>query len=273
VNHTFHLPLTWAGVDVFFVLSGFLITGILLSRKRQPKTYFGYFYGRRIFRILPSYYVTLLVFGVLFGWSTFHPWPTLVFFGMNIQTFFTQHPSPLPLWSLAVEEQFYLVFPFLVLYCSERMLKRLLIAALIVTPLLRMLAAPFLRGEQYVYTLTPFRADLLCAGALLALVWKNHTPAFEAFCRRRMRYVFLVTLFLLTLSQHWPNFRVWSQSREAYGWVFSATLIGKLGAGGPRLAPAIVDAAADGVHRADQLHAVPGAHHRRNAARACRRDA
>jgi peptidoglycan/LPS O-acetylase OafA/YrhL len=225
VNHTFRLPLTWAGVDVFFVLSGFLITGILLSRKKHPKTYFAYFYRRRIFRILPSYYVTLLIFGLIFGWVEFHPWPTLVFFGMNLQPFFTKYPIPLPLWSLAVEEQFYLVFPVIVLLCSERTLKRLLWAALVLTPALRALCKPLIHSEIYMYILTPFRADLLCAGALLAMVWRDRSPGLEAFCREKARYVLVGTLFLLGLSQHWWMFVLWSQSRVAYVWVFSATLI------------------------------------------------
>jgi peptidoglycan/LPS O-acetylase OafA/YrhL len=229
VNHTFRVPLTWAGVDVFFVLSGFLITGILLSRKhRHPRDYFGYFYGRRAFRILPSYYLTLLIFGLLFGWSTFHPWPLLTFFGMNLQFLFTRYTSPLPLWSLAVEEQFYLVFPVIVLLCSERLLKRLLIAALVLTPLLRILCKPLIHGEILMYTLTPFRADLLCAGALLAMAWKSRTQEFEEFCRRRMRWVLVGTVFVLGLSQHWHRFTLWSQTREAYTVVFGCTLIGSV---------------------------------------------
>ena len=225
VNHTFHLPLTWAGVDVFFVLSGFLITGILLQRKKHPKTYFAYFYRRRIFRILPSYYLTLLIFGLIFGWSTFHPLWTLVFFGMNIQPLLTRHSIPLPLWSLAVEEQFYLVFPFLVLLCSERTLKHLLAIAMIATLYLRYIVNGYIHGEVFIYILTPLRADLLCAGAFLALVWKDRTPAQETFFREKSRYVLVVTLFLLGLSQHWWKFVLWSQSAKAYVWVFLATLI------------------------------------------------
>ena len=73
INHATHLPLLWAGVDVFFVLSGFLITGILLERKRAGRTYFSYFYRRRVFRILPPYLLTIILFGLLRGWGYFRP--------------------------------------------------------------------------------------------------------------------------------------------------------------------------------------------------------
>lgn len=83
--HTLRIPLTWVGVDILFVLSGFLITGILLKRKLSGGAYFKYFYGLRIYRILPPYVLTLTAFGLLFTWKAFHPRPLFVFFGMNLQ--------------------------------------------------------------------------------------------------------------------------------------------------------------------------------------------
>ena len=122
LNHTLHTPLTWAGVDIFFVLSGFLITGILLQRKASGGGYFSYFYKRRAFRILPAYALTILVYIKFFTWWSLQPWWLFAFFGMNLQSFFFHGPIfyPLPLWSLAVEEQFYFVWPVVILLVSER---------------------------------------------------------------------------------------------------------------------------------------------------------
>ena len=226
VNHTLHVPLTWAGVDIFFVLSGFLITGILLARKRSSAGYFSYFYRRRIFRILPSYFVTLLIFGLIYGWTTFHPWPLLVFFGMNIQPFWVPHANPLPLWSLAVEEQFYLVWPVIILLVSETVLLRLAVAAVLVTPFLRAVCTHWTTNSQYIYMLTPFRADLLCAGAVLAILWKNRKPGFEERCRARAWIGVLAGFGGLAFVYRWPSFRVASNTSWSNGLDYSLSLIG-----------------------------------------------
>jgi len=228
LNHTLHLPLTWAGVDIFFVLSGFLITGILLARKQSGGDYFSYFYRRRTFRILPSYILTLLIFGLIFGWSTFHPWPFFVFFGMNIQPLWFHNATPLPLWSLAVEEQFYLVWPIVILLVSERVLLWLAIAAVVCTPLLRVLCTPLFSHHLFIYMLTPFRADLLCAGAILAILWKNRTSRLEHLCRTRAWMGVVAGFGLLALSQLWQVCRLESNSRTANGLVYSLSLIGSV---------------------------------------------
>ena len=228
VNHTFHTPLTWVGVDVFFVLSGFLITGILLARKRAGGSYFSYFYRRRVFRILPAYAMALLLFGLIYGWSTFHPWPLMAFFGMNFQAVWFPHPNPLPLWSLAVEEQFYLVWPIVILIVSEAMLLRLAIAAVLLTPILRALYTPWDHYISTIYMLTPFRADLLCAGAVLAICWKDRTPRFEKICRRRAWMGVVAGFGSLILVQFWPIFRIASNTRWSNGLDYSFSLLGSV---------------------------------------------
>ena len=228
VAHTMHIPLTWVGVDIFFVLSGFLITGILLARKKSGGGYFSYFYRRRVFRILPAYFVALLAFGLLFGWAYCHPWPLMLFFGMNIQELWSQHPNPLPLWSLAVEEQFYLVWPIVILMVSEKVLLRLAIAAVVLTPVLRFFCSPLFSSSLYIYMLTPFRADLLCAGAVLALLWKDRTPGFEQACRRWAWMGVVAGFGCLIVLQLWVTFRiaantVWSNSVD-----YSLSLVGSV---------------------------------------------
>jgi peptidoglycan/LPS O-acetylase OafA/YrhL len=230
-NHTLHVPLTWVGVDIFFVLSGFLITGILLERKIESRTmggYFHYFYSRRAFRILPPYVLTLFVYGLFFTWNAFHPWWLFAFFGMNMQDFFWQGfvKAPLPLWSLAVEEQFYLVWPIIILLVSEKVLFRLALAALAITPFLRVLCTPLFPSLFPIYTLTPFRADLLCAGAVLAMLWKRRTSYTEQVIRTRAWMGVVAGFGSLVFVQIWPTFRLASNTRSSNGLDYSLSVLG-----------------------------------------------
>jgi peptidoglycan/LPS O-acetylase OafA/YrhL len=231
LNHTLHIPLTWVGVDIFFVLSGFLITGILLERKTGSPTtggYFHYFYSRRAFRILPAYLLTLVVYSIIFTPTAFRPWPLFAFFGMNLHEFFP-HPyvlAPLPLWSLAVEEQFYLVWPVIILLVSEKVLLRLALAAVLLTPLLRALCTPLFPSMFFIYILTPFRADLLCAGAVLAMLWKRRSAHHEQLCRSFAWLGVLAGFGGLAFVQLWPSLRLASNTRTANGLDYSLSVLG-----------------------------------------------
>jgi peptidoglycan/LPS O-acetylase OafA/YrhL len=231
LNHTLHIPLTWVGVDIFFVLSGFLITGILIERKLESPTiggYFHYFYSRRAFRILPAYVLTLVVYSLVFTPTAFQPWPLFAFFGMNLQNFFP-HPyvlAPLPLWSLAVEEQFYLVWPVIILLVSEKVLLRLALAAVLLTPLLRALCTPLFPSMFFIYILTPFRADLLCAGAILAMLWKRRSSHHEDLCRSFAWLGVLAGFGGLVLVQLWPHLRLANNTRAANGLDYSLSVLG-----------------------------------------------
>jgi peptidoglycan/LPS O-acetylase OafA/YrhL len=226
--HALRVPLTWVGVDIFFVLSGFLITGILLERKISGGGYFTYFYTRRIFRILPPYILTVLVFGILFSWSVFRPWPLFVFFGMNLQRSFefTKVLNPLPLWSLAVEEQFYLFWPFVILFVSEKVLFRIAVSVVVIVPFLRFFCAPLFPSPFSIYMLTPFRADLLCAGAALSVLWKHRTPHLEHLFRSRAWLGCVAGFGGLALVQLWPVFRLVSNTRLSNGVDYSLSVLG-----------------------------------------------
>ena len=168
----------WMGVDLFFVLSGFLITGILLDSK-PAKTYFRNFYARRCLRIWPLYYSVLLVMFFAVPWllpqfageifHRSHPWWSYPFF---VQNFLVADPSqgvgPLGVsWSLAVEELFYLVWPAFVRFLSGRQLQAVAWAVLLFSPVLRLL---FVSRHWLIYS-NPFcRIDGLMAGALLAIL-------------------------------------------------------------------------------------------------------
>jgi peptidoglycan/LPS O-acetylase OafA/YrhL len=176
----------WAGVDLFFVLSGFLITGILMSAdKGSLKEYFGHFYGRRARRILPPYAMAVLFAAVLLPVGLKSAWPWYVFFASNLgQALGANIPAPMTtFWSLAVEEQFYLLWPIVVIVCPARLLPRIAVAGILIVPLLRVLCSPWLSLSEGIYLLTPFRLDLLLAGALLSTVWRRHGAIPESWGR------------------------------------------------------------------------------------------
>jgi peptidoglycan/LPS O-acetylase OafA/YrhL len=167
----------WMGVDLFFVLSGFLITGILID-SRQSEGYFKNFYVRRCLRIWPLYYSLLLFMFVLvpvlrpseahsiFERST--PWWSYPVF---LQNFMVRIPTMATgalavTWSLAVEEQFYLVWPWVVRYCSQVQIRRIAIAVICLSPALRLILSVH---HVDTYSNTFCRLDGLMAGALLAL--------------------------------------------------------------------------------------------------------
>jgi peptidoglycan/LPS O-acetylase OafA/YrhL len=173
----------WIGVDIFFVISGFLITGILADSKHYPH-YYRNFYLRRGLRIFPLYYALLFVLllwlvvwkegqhyhEMVQNWG--HPGWFFLYAGNIVSAASGTPPlaSFIPMWSLHVEEQFYVVFPFLVQRLSKKSLARLLIALVIAAPLLRVLLwllNPSNRLIQYV--LLPARMDGLALGGLIAL--------------------------------------------------------------------------------------------------------
>ena len=150
------------GVQLFFVLSGFLITGILLNTKETPH-FFRNFYARRALRIYPLYYALL---GFVMFSGTVHQhgvrwWPYILYIS-NIIYGHTVEPSPLaPVWSLAVEEQFYLLWPLLVSVLSRRALERLCVAMILGAICLRFTGVLLFHN-------TLLQLDALAAGALIA---------------------------------------------------------------------------------------------------------
>jgi peptidoglycan/LPS O-acetylase OafA/YrhL len=227
IHHNFRTPLLWAGVDLFFVLSGFLISGILLARKDAGDGYFDYFYTRRACRILPPYIAVCIAAGLIFGFHKFTPWYIFVFFAMNLNgLFWPSYQLPLPFWSLAVEEQFYLGWPLVILFVSEKVLLRIALFIVLASPFIRAIATPFFPNHYFIYYLTPFRADLLCAGTVLAIFWRHRDAATESFLRR---FGWTGTVFgfaVLALLQFSPRFHLGNNTPEANGLVYSLSLLG-----------------------------------------------
>jgi peptidoglycan/LPS O-acetylase OafA/YrhL len=156
---------TWPGflgVDVFFVLSGFLITGILLDTKNHAH-FLRNFYVRRALRILPLYIVILVVIAV--GYSNSGKFLLLsVFFLSNLATLLGITNIG-PLWSLSIEEHFYLIWPWLVMAVSRRTLMIVAFSICAIEPIVRIAGFP-LWGDGYFFSWTRF--DGLAWGALVA---------------------------------------------------------------------------------------------------------
>ena len=182
-HHAFETKLTWMGVDLFFILSGFLITDILIrSRDRTIRAYFSSFYARRIRRILPPYFLLLAITCLLFGVWWLKSWYYYLGFMNLLPITLVKYPDSLAiLWSLAVEEQFYVVWPFFVFFLSERWIARLAIFLVILAPLLRWFCTPLFSDYVPIYAETPFRMDLLAIGALVSIVWRKRRMLIEAY--------------------------------------------------------------------------------------------
>ncbi len=199
-GHYLRLPWGWAGVDVFFVLSGFLITGILFDT-RDDSHRARNFYLRRTLRIFPLYYGVMLMLVVswpFFRWQWTWAWllwpayagnflrglhPFAPGSAMQLLADFqplsrTVHGLRLYLghfWSLCVEEQFYLFWPWVVFSVrSRKKLMAICMAAIFVCPCLRVLGLHWLPGymldQEVLYCWTPFRMDALLLGGLIALL-------------------------------------------------------------------------------------------------------
>src|SRR6266852_6534903 len=183
----------WMGVDLFFVLSGFLITGILLDTK-QSEGYLKNFYARRCLRIWPLYYsLIFFMFAVLpflshsEGHTVFErssPWWAFPLFLQNFLIFPVSTAAAGPLgvtWSLAIEEQFYVVWPLVVRFCSYAQLRRIAIAVICLSPALRFYLS---RHHVDLYTNVFCRLDGLMAGAFLALVVRGENFLPSKFIKR-----------------------------------------------------------------------------------------
>ena len=177
----------WVGVDVFFALSGFLITGILVDTRGHPG-YLRSFYARRSLRIFPLYFAVLAVVFFVLPFTPDGALPPFAVLQGNAAWFWTytvnilvsirgETSTPLylgHLWSLSVEEQFYLFWPFVVLLVPPRFLGRVCVLLALAAVALRVgLVAATGWGSDAGYMLMPARMDALLLGGLLALLVRN----------------------------------------------------------------------------------------------------
>jgi peptidoglycan/LPS O-acetylase OafA/YrhL len=244
-DHWVHIAqfVGYSGVDLFFVLSGFLITGVLLDAKGAPR-YFRTFYARRALRVLPLYYGTLIVLlwlaplaspdtAVMAAALRSRQWwywlhATNILGAMHVRwsaPFYTAH-----FWSLAIEEQFYLLWPVIVLLTTRRRLLDVCAWGCVLALALRLALALSGAGEKWIYQLTPARVDTLLIGAALA-VWARDPQGLERLVRPA-RAVFPAAvsayLALMIADVRWPTSHVAYVAFHTLGYTACAVTYGAL---------------------------------------------
>ena len=193
----------WIGVQLFFVLSGFLITRILLDARDAPD-YYRSFFVRRALRIFPLYYATLLALLMLLpalGLVSFErdPMVELSYWAYFSNWYGPFHPVPEPLshfWSLAIEEQFYLLWPFAIHRRSADWVLRLCLAIAAASLLLRVVMLLAGAPTQASYTFLVTRMDALALGGAAAAAFRVPSVASWVLNRRR----FLLGASFLSLA-------------------------------------------------------------------------
>jgi peptidoglycan/LPS O-acetylase OafA/YrhL len=206
----------WVGVDVFFVLSGFLITRILIESK-DNQSYFSNFYIRRALRIFPVNYILMGI--VLFALPLFSKFPQLMqvkhdelwylFYAANIIIGIGGWQLSLLniTWSLAIEEQFYLIWPAMMRWFSIERMKIICISLIIMVPVFRAILYPYI-GWTWCYVATPLRTDSFAWGAMIAL-------GGQVFFRQTAMCMLMIPVWIIV-----PNLILGNFMREEY-WVSS----------------------------------------------------
>jgi len=191
------------GVRIFFVISGFLITTLLISERERTGTInIKLFFIRRAYRILPVAYVYLVVITGVFHKSLTHR-DLAIAYGYASAYFETRLPWVLShLWSLSVEEQFYLIWP-LALAFSFTLARRFALLAIVLAPLCHVLlvALGLRQGAPYFF---PSVADSLAAGCLLALFQPQLQRYRAFFVWRGFPFIWTLTLFIPFLHRYTP---------------------------------------------------------------------
>lgn len=210
-SHSGLIGLGWLGVDIFFGLSGYLITGILLDARNatdDARAFFVPFYMRRALRILPLAWVFAILVAAWRG-----EWDGIWWYIGYLVNWLPASPPPGDLghyWSLAVEEQFYLIWPAFVFLASPRALWRITIAAIGFNVSLRFgvsMWTPEWATPQFLDLATFARADTLLVGALLAQHERVHgfgAGARWAFPLAALSAVTIVGIRLMERQELWP---------------------------------------------------------------------
>ena len=203
--HYGYLDFAWVSVQLFFVLSGFLITRILLEAREQPlASYLGRFWRRRALRILPLYFGYLLLLSAVFvatgAPAAYRENAVYLFtytYNLSRPLLLAGSPAFTHFWTLCVEEQFYLLWPLAVFFLGPRRLPQLAIAMIAVAPVARLLLgdhwmrtiqSPFDVGDS-IYWSPICQMDSLATGALVAVLRLPERAAHP-------RWIFAATLAL-----------------------------------------------------------------------------
>ena len=221
----------WMSVDLFFVLSGFLITGILLDSREAPsRFYYGGFYVRRLLRIAPAFVALMLALTLAPGLTGQTPaahqlllshegWYWAFCANALVATYGWAGviPQTAPLWSLAVEEQFYLLWPSVVRRLSPAQILRLGAVLIVSAALARVVLIRRGVSADTLYVLMPTRADLLAWGAVLAALIR--LPSGLAIIRRLLWPALIVAaLWIIAVMLHFRSSYYWSRGMAMAGY-------------------------------------------------------
>ncbi len=227
------------GVSVFFVISGYLITTLLMRRQdSRGRVSLKNFYAHRFFRIFPPYYFYLLIIGVL--WAI-HLVPMLygafissALYVSNYYPYRLSHPSTDGwlvghTWSLSLEEQFYLIWPACLHWLGRRRAAWLGCALLLISPVSRILTLQVAPGSALfgqIDRMFHTRVDTIMAGCVLALigVWPRAQTILASGVRRKISGAVAVVLLFAVMHMSWQNFR----SMQLYGIGLEAILLAYL---------------------------------------------
>jgi len=238
--------LAWTGVDLFFVLSGFLIGGILLDA-REASNYFSVFYTRRFFRIVPVYFlcfggvfVLSMLLGSLpvrkFDWvfADHLPWLSFPFFFQNFWMAARNTLGSYGLgatWSLTVEEQFYLTLPLLAKNLNRRRFTFVVVTGIVLAPAFRLLFyALWPTHSLSWFVIMPCRADALLLGVLASiavrnLAWKNWLVAKRRLFHLLAPILLAVLAFLSVKGASFYTFPMLSFGMTSVAISFAALLL------------------------------------------------
>jgi peptidoglycan/LPS O-acetylase OafA/YrhL len=230
-----HNPLSWmasigwSGVDLFFVLSGFLITGILYDT-RESSNFFRVFYARRALRLFPLYFFVVSI--VLFVAALLHitiSWVAIPFYiyGANIMLMvrggvpnFTPYFQCIHFWSLSLEEQFYSLWPLVLFFVRKRRtLMKICAGGMLGALVFRIVLTRLHASTWALYAQLPARMDALLAGAILALAQRGPRP--DAWRSRSKLYMLMGgCLLILALLFIWAR-SLFLDSGEMTSWGYS----------------------------------------------------
>jgi peptidoglycan/LPS O-acetylase OafA/YrhL len=227
----------WMGVDLFFVLSGFLITGILVDTRSHPH-YFRVFFGRRFLRIWPLYYASLLVLLVILP-RVLPTVPDAVRSMQDKQLWFWLYganwlfaieggfgkTSGGYFWSLAVEEQFYLIWPFVVHALTRRALLHLSLGLLAISCVSRIVLSQLGVGTGALYAMTLTHLDGLAVGSCIAL-WLRAPASWERLARLVPAAALIAAAGVAAARVADGDLFFWSRHMAMYGYTAVAVLFG-----------------------------------------------
>jgi peptidoglycan/LPS O-acetylase OafA/YrhL len=227
-----HIPYGYLGVRLFFVLSGFLITGILLrersaveSGKITIKYALRQFYTRRFLRIFPLYYFVIAVTLVIGLEETSEYWLSLITYTFNIELSLQGwYPTYLAhFWSLSVEEQYYIIWPWVILLVPRRRLIHVTLILIALAPVYRYCAYLSDFSSIAIYTFTFSSLDALGVGSLLAILSINRGGRLQPDRLLTWRYAtlflslaVLLQVLFVTNTNIWPIYLVFFELLVAF---------------------------------------------------------